>query len=90
MPYRSAWVDPEIYLTHNGVMIFHTYKDDDIQKGRLLYSYTLDPSASVNNLSSAVFDVRDLAGYVSGCAHDEIIRIAIEHGDSELTKKEYL
>ena len=30
MPYKTVWVEPEVFLEHNGVTVYHTYLDDDI------------------------------------------------------------
>ena len=31
MPYVSNWVNPKLFLTHKGVKVYHTYKNDDCQ-----------------------------------------------------------
>jgi hypothetical protein len=56
MPYTTEWTPPELFMTHNGVNVFHAYKDDDMDAGRLTYWYTLDASEDGH-----AFDVRDLA-----------------------------
>lgn len=31
MPF--GWIDPEVFLTHGDVTIYHVYKDDEIAQG---------------------------------------------------------
>ena len=33
MPTQTVWIDPELFLEHQGVRVFHTYKDDDYDQG---------------------------------------------------------
>lgn len=54
MPYKEEWVPPELFMTHNGVNVFHAYKDGSFDD-RLDYWYTLDAQDNGSN-----FDVRDL------------------------------
>ena len=56
MPYLSQWVAPEVFLTHNGVTIYHTYKDDDWEQGPQTYWFVTDEMASQDD----GFDVREL------------------------------
>lgn len=42
MPF--GWIDPEVFLTHGDVTIYHVYKDDEIAQGRREYWYTTDLS----------------------------------------------
>lgn len=51
MPYR--WVEPEVFVEHEGVMVFHCYRHD-MADDRLEYWYTTDSDPED-------FDVRDLA-----------------------------
>ena len=55
MPYITQWVDPEVFLEHEGVKIFHTYKDDDWANGPMTYWYSTSDNDGENQ-----FDVRDL------------------------------
>lgn len=34
MPCKTEWVDPELFMEHAGVKIYHTYVDDDVDQGR--------------------------------------------------------
>lgn len=55
MPY--GWMDPEVFMEHDGVPVYHTYKNDDIENQRE-YWFTLDCSYSEG--CGQDFDVRDL------------------------------
>ena len=55
MPTSSSWVDPEVFLTHNGVTVYHAYRDDDVDQGALWYHFTLDCNSDDNS-----FDIRNL------------------------------
>ena len=67
MPTQTTWVDPELFLDHGGVKVFHTYKDDDIEQGPNRFWFTLNPECSVerpacgSDFCPHVFDVRELA-----------------------------
>ena len=41
MPYKTIWVEPEVFLEHNGVTVYRTYRDDDIDQGAFLVSIGL-------------------------------------------------
>lgn len=63
MPYRTDWVDPEVFMVHNGVTIWHVYKNDDIEQGPRIYSYAFSPQGTDDGDGSEfTFDVRDLPG----------------------------
>ena len=55
MPFITQWIDPELFMEHNVVRVFRTYKDDDVGQGCKDYWFTLD-----NNSDESAFDVRDL------------------------------
>lgn len=55
MPSQSIWVDPDVFMTHNGVSVYHTYVDDDVEQGECRYTFTTDSAADDNR-----FDVRQL------------------------------
>lgn len=54
MPYETVWAEPGLFFTHNGVNVFHTYKDDDIEQGENRHHYTLNATSDEDH-----FDVRD-------------------------------
>lgn len=70
MPY--AWVEPDVAVEHNGVTIYHTYKEDDYNQ-RLFYWYTVDQG------ESSSFDIRDLPEYDRTLSHEDILRRAIDN-----------
>lgn len=79
MPTTTTWVDPDLFLTHNGVNVFHTYKDDDVEQGQSFCWYTLNCCEDDH-----AFDVRDLTDehvpFDDGEVHAAIIRKAIDEG----------
>ena len=86
MPYRIEWEEPEIFLEHNGIKIYCTYDDDDVND-RLFYWYTTSDEASdVRDVED--FDVRNLPGWTSKTKHilhdleaaKVVIREAIDAG----------
>lgn len=70
MPYEITWVDPEIFLEHNGVTIYCTYKYDEVSNGPydnwftmyLGYSESSGTYDKDQNRCGA-FDIRELPGY---------------------------
>jgi hypothetical protein len=56
MPYTTEWTPPELFMTHNGVNVFHAYDEDDMDAGRLRFSFTLNALEDGHD-----FDVSDLA-----------------------------
>ena len=56
MPYKTIWVEPEVFLEHSGVTVYHTYKDDDIEQGASWYWFRLDQEEN----DEGEFDIRDL------------------------------
>ena len=56
MPYKPIWVEPEVFLEHNGVTVYHTYRDDDIDQGANWYWFRLDQEEN----DEGKFYIRDL------------------------------
>lgn len=56
MPYKTVWVEPEVFLEHNGVTVYHTYKDDDVDQGTDWYWFRLDQEED----DEGMFDIRDV------------------------------
>ena len=54
MPTSAAWTEPELFLEHNGVKVYHTYRDDDMDQGALEYSFTADCGSDEHS-----FDIRE-------------------------------
>jgi hypothetical protein len=69
MPYLTEWVEPDVFLTHNGVTVYCTYKDDDMQNGPRSSCFSLNDlcgeqeCACVGGNCKYVFDVRELANW---------------------------
>lgn len=66
MPIQTIWVEPELFLEHGGVQVFHTYKDDDMDQGTNHYYFTLNSGCGVEERAcddepcQHGFDVRQL------------------------------
>ena len=81
MPWE--WIEPEGFLTHRGVRIFHAYKDE-LSDVPLEFWYSTCSTAELG--SPYEFDVRDLPGYRSRyradevSEHERVIRAAIDTG----------
>ena len=58
MPYKQEWVSADMFMRHNGVGVYHTYKDDEIQNGANTYWFITDPYQTIDE----AFDVRELIG----------------------------
>ena len=67
MPTQTVWVEPELFLEHQGVRAFHTYKEDDYGQGAKRYWFTVNPQCGeLDRLCDDqpcrhVFDVRELS-----------------------------
>lgn len=57
MPYKTIWVEPEVFLEYKGVTVYHTYKDDDFEQGANWYWFRLDQEEEDDE---GKFDIRDL------------------------------
>lgn len=55
MPYQRTWVDPDRYLYHRGVLVWHTYNDDYYDSPSTNY-FTTDWD---NADTDYHFDIRD-------------------------------
>jgi hypothetical protein len=65
MPYQNQWVDPELFMTHNGVEVYRTYKDDDVDNGFMMHWFTLETQCGMDycicaGLCINTFDVQEL------------------------------
>ena len=73
MPY--IWTEPELVLTHQGVSVYYTYRNDYMEEGSYEYHYTTD----IGEQSS--FDIRDLDSYQPDASLEDILVRAIEAGE---------
>ena len=56
MPYKTIWVEPEVFLEHNGVTVYHTYRDDEFEQGANWYWFRLDQE----ECDKGKFDIRNV------------------------------
>ena len=67
MPIQTVWVEPELLVEHQGVRVFHTYKEDDYNQGTKHYWFTVNSlCGELDRLCDDqpcrhVFDVRELS-----------------------------
>ena len=67
MPTQTVWVEPDLFLEHQGVRVFHTYKEDDYGQGAKHYWFTLNSLCGEldclcdDRPCRHVFDVRELS-----------------------------
>jgi len=62
MPYVHKWVEPELFMEHSGVRIYHSYKDDEYDH-LLEYHFQVqwtDETEGTTEDDMWEFDVRDL------------------------------
>lgn len=73
MPYKTEWVPAELFLTEQGVMVFHAYAEDEFDDRRTNY-YMWD----ANGDEGDAFDVRELPEYGEGqTSHEEVLKTFI-------------
>lgn len=86
MPGRWIEIDPEIFVKHGGVYIYHTYKDDDIDSPSYFWYSTNWEDTDYDNDAGYQFDVRNLPYFgsravsPSGAEMREAMVWAIEQG----------
>ena len=76
----NAWVEPEVFMEHSGVTIYHTYNNDDINN-KMAYHYTVDISEQSH------FDIRNIPEYDCGLPHKEVFRRAIDNKSAVLMEQ---
>lgn len=57
MPYRKVYEDPELFLEHNGIKVYHTYTNDNFYL-RNSYVFTTDVTYTQKDGLHNSFDVR--------------------------------
>ncbi len=66
MPTRTVRVDPELYLKHQEIRVYHIYHNDDLDQGPTAYWFTVEPACGAEDAQCGqnpcrhVFDVREL------------------------------
>lgn len=66
MPYKSVWVKPAVFLRHKGVIIYRTYRYDDVDAGTSEYTFTTNPEYTDYKEyyeGTGVFDARELSTF---------------------------
>ena len=85
MPYRTEWVEPEVFVEHQGIVIYHAYNDD--QADQVLWFHYAVPGDS--NPNGRQFDIRDLdcRGFDLNNRkhHEQIFKRAIERKEWPFT-----
>ena len=71
MPY--GWLDPEVFMEHKGVTVYHVYKDDEISQGRRECWYTTDLCGGDCD-DPCSFDVRVLTASAPIKPNEQVIR----------------
>ncbi len=74
MPY--IWTEPAPVLTHQGVTVYHVYKNDFWDAGAYECQYRTDVTEE-----SDCFDIRDLESYRPDMEHIDILKLSIERGE---------
>lgn len=73
MPYQSVFVPAEVFTEHNGVTIYHVYKNDDVEQGARTYSYAITEDGSDSDPDwGGTFDVRDLPAWREPIHHPDL------------------
>lgn len=67
MPYTSEWTPNELVVEHNGVKIFHTYRDNEESHGTsgAYFCWSADNDEFGDSEGEHTFDVRKLPLYAS-------------------------
>ena len=78
MPY--VWTDPAIFIVHNSVTIYHSYKNDFAEEGMRENWFTTDICGGDCD-DPCAFDVRDLSTYAADIPYEQIICEAIDKGE---------
>lgn len=77
MPYRTEYVPAPLLLEHNGVKIYHCFKNNDECNPVLEYWYDVEEDSDEDG--ETAFDVRDLSAWNGNV--EESIRVAIDKGE---------
>jgi hypothetical protein len=90
MPFSSEWIEPEIALEYKGVTVYHVYKNDDWNNGRLQYWFTMKQGGYD---CQDDFDVRSLANAMGAdvaLKPVEILKLGIDNGilENEMEQEE--
>ena len=72
MPYD--WVEPEKFMEHRGLTVYHIYRNDSYADGTSDYWYTfsIQGCETDSHGEEGTFDVRDLPKYIPEGSVDEL------------------
>jgi hypothetical protein len=65
MPYITTWVEPEVFMVHKGIKVYHVYMNDEIEQGSSRYWYTTNAEQRDDAEDSFEFDVRRLGTWTA-------------------------
>ena len=91
MPHQNIWVEPDLFLEHDGVKVYHSHKNNDYDEP-LAYWLCVYPSRDtsdedgkedfdVHNLSTWPKGLREASTIVSEAEIAEFVKRAIESGE---------
>ena len=84
MPHQNIWVEPDLFIKHNGVQVYHDYEEDDFDQPAE-FDFRIYPSGYPVGDDWECFDVRRLSTWVAGDSHsdpiEDAIKRAIESGE---------
>ncbi len=83
-----GWIQPDLFLRHQGVAVYHVYRHDEYEQGPREYWFTTDKHGGDYN-DPCSFDVRELSSYAREKTHEQIIREAIDAGELPLAESIY-
>ena len=79
MPHVTELLEPDLFLEHGGVKVFHAYKGDDYSELEYRYAVQLKEDGGITEDNMQEFDVRS----VGNGDHAEMIKSAIDDGGRE-------
>lgn len=92
MPYKNVWVKPDVFMRYKGVVIYYTYRHDDVNDSIGEYHFTTDEMDTDykedDDGSGALFDVRDLETWQEP-PHPEFIDLKMSPLKKERLEKEW-
>lgn len=88
MPYKITWVEPELLLEHNGVRVYHSYDDNEVDEP-LHYWYRVLNEVTEEEEINNTFDfcVKSLSTYDKTKSFPDAIKEAIDKGELKYQKQ---
>lgn len=78
MPYSYEWHEPELFMEHRSIKIYHCYKNDDVDLKMSDWYVVENDDNDYSDTSDWRFDVRDLPGLHNSEDHKAVIIKAID------------